>query len=106
MSRWSKEFIKAFNAQGFTVSGQKNKDGVSNAISEFLDVLGNEKLSYKERYHLLVEWLPRNAGKYKFQSLINVRFLAAKLREYMPAWKRSSRPRKPMDTSKIKVVDV
>ena len=106
MSRWSKEFIKAFNAQGFTVSGQKNKDGVSNAISEFLDVLGNEKLSYKERYHLLVEWLPRNAGKYKFQSLINVRFLAAKLREYLPAWKRSSRPRKPMDTSKIKVVDV
>jgi len=37
---------------------------------------------------------------------VNPGYLVRLLHEYLPAWKRSSRPRKPMDTSKIKVVDV
>ena len=103
---WAKMFNSTYHAAGCSVSGEERPTVLAKTVKEFRNALKVEGLNHREQYHLMFEWLPKNLKAFKIPKQVNPVYLVRLLHEYLPAWKRSSRPRKPMDTSKIKVVDV
>ena len=103
---WAKMFNSTYHAAGCSVMGEERPTVLAKTVKEFRNALKVEGLNHREQYHLMFEWLPKNLKAFKIPKQVNPGYLVRLLHEYLPAWKRSSRPRKPMDTSKIKVVDV
>lgn len=100
--KWAKAFLAAYQTTNRRVQGEERLSVLDKTVQELRNLLGSEGLTHQQQYHLMCEWLPKNLAAYKFKGIVAPAYLANKLHEYLPAWKRAARPRRSLGPTDFK----